>query len=83
MWVNTLKLSRKAFDVASERTSSGSGFSTQIDQNVPVGDYVLVQFVTKSGGMTMTEKVVMQKDEGRWKIIGYFITKRVEYKSAA
>lgn len=78
-WVNTLKVTRTAFDPAKTRNLEGFGFSKQIDPSVPVGEYVLVQFNDKSGAVTTTEKVVMQKDQSKWKIIGYFIYKKSQF----
>ena len=80
-WTNMLKLTRKTLGAPSKRDLEGFGFSTQIDATVPVGEYVLVQFKGISGRVTTTEKVVMQKDQSTWKIIGYFVTKRAEYRA--
>jgi hypothetical protein len=80
-WINTLKLARKTFAILPGRKIEGFGFTTQVDANAPVGEYVLVQFVSRSGKLTATEKVVMQREHGKWKLVGYFITKRAEYKS--
>lgn len=82
-WKNTLKLTRAAFSAPPRREIEGFGFSTKIDHNVPVGEYVLVQFRNVSGKLTTTEKVVMQKDQSRWKIVGYFVTKRAVYGTGA
>ena len=79
MWTGVLKASSKAIGSAAQREIEGFGFTTQIDAAVPVGDYVMVQFKSKSGNTTLTEKVVMQKEQGSWKIIGYFATKRAEF----
>jgi len=78
-WVNTLKVTRKALDPGKKRNLEGFGFSKQIDPSVPVGEYVLVQFNEIAGAVTTTEKVVMQKDQSKWKIIGYFIYKKSQF----
>ncbi|HJR72459.1 MAG TPA: DUF4019 domain-containing protein [Luteimonas sp.] len=75
LWRNTLKLTHKAFGTPANREIEGFGFSTRIEANVPVGEYVLVQFKSPSGNTTATEKVVMQKEAGAWKIVGYFVEK--------
>lgn len=80
-WVNMLKLARKTFTAITNRQVEGFGFSSQIDPNVPVGEYVLVQFKEVKGNVTTTEKVVMQKDQGKWKIVGYFIHKFSKFGS--
>ncbi len=73
MWTNTLKLARKALDPPPKRELEGFGFTPRIDVNLPEGDYVLVQFTGLRGQVRVTEKLTMQKHEGRWGIIGYFI----------
>lgn len=76
MWVNTLKLTRKAFGVPPGRRVEGYGFSPRIDANAPVGEYVLVQFRSDGDRVVAIEKLVMQKEAGEWKIVGYFVEKR-------
>lgn len=72
-WTNALKASR-ALHGSGDREIEGLGFTSQIETGVPVDDYVLVQFKSASGSTTLTEKIVMQKEQGTWKIIGYFAT---------
>jgi hypothetical protein len=76
MWVNTLKLTHKAFGTPPDRRIEGFGFSQRIEANVPVGEYVLVQFRSGDDRIVATEKLVMQKEAGEWKIVGYFVEKR-------
>jgi hypothetical protein len=83
MWTNTLKIARKTVVVLPGRKLEGGAFTTQIDPGGPAGEYAVMQFVGRSGKLTATEKVVMQKEQGKWKIVGYFITKRAEYKSGS
>ena len=78
-WVNTLTLTRKAFDGGANRQVEGFAFTPQIEPHVPVGEYVLVQFKDIAGNVTTTEKVVMQKDGGKWKIVGYTIFKNQQF----
>jgi hypothetical protein len=79
-WKNMLKLAVKTLGSSRQRELDGCGFSTRIDASVPEGEYVLVQFKSASGSTTTTEKMVMQKDQSQWKIIGYFVTKHAEYR---
>ena len=83
MWTSVLKATSQALGIPSKREIEGFGFTTQIDANAPVGDYVLVQFKSTSGNATLTEKIVMQKEEGTWKIVGYFATKRTKFGTSA
>lgn len=76
MWVNTLKLTRN-IPLPQGRELQGIGFNTRVDARAPEGEYALVEFVRRAGDTTATEKVVMQKHESRWMIVGYFVNKRV------
>lgn len=79
MWTNVLKASSKAFGSSAQRDIDGFGFTHKIEAAVPEGDYVTVLFVSKPGNKAHTEKLVMQKEQGSWKIIGYFATVRTEF----
>ncbi len=76
MWVNTLKLTGK-IPLPEGRELHGIGFNTRVDARAPEGEYVVLEFVRRAGDTTATEKMVMQKHESRWMIIGYFVHKRV------
>lgn len=76
MWVNTLKLTRK-IPLPEGRELQGIGFNTRVDARAPEGEYAVLEFVRRAGDTTATEKVVMQKYESRWMIVGYFVNKRV------
>lgn len=79
MWTSVLKAGSRALGSPAKREIEGFGFTTKVDAAVPAGDYVMVQFKSRSGNTTLTEKVVMQKEQGSWKIIGYFANKRAEF----
>ena len=76
VWTNTLKVA-SVLKPPSARQVEGFGFTPRVDANAPEGEYVLVQFRSHAGNTTLIEKVVLQKDQGTWKIGGYFPTKRV------
>jgi hypothetical protein len=78
MWTSALKAA-SLLGRPDARTIEGFGFTSQVDPGGPIGDYVLVQFKTRSGATTLTEKVVMQKEQGTWKIVGYVATQRAEF----
>jgi hypothetical protein len=72
MWTNMLRATR-GLGTPTERQVRGGGFSTQVDPGGPLGDYAFVVFQSRSGDATLAEKVVMERDQGTWKIIGYFL----------
>jgi hypothetical protein len=74
VWAATLRLARSALGEARDRKIMGFGFTAHL-ANVPPGEYVAVGFETTFVNATVEEKVVFQKDQGQWKVIGYFISK--------
>lgn len=44
--------------------------------NAPPGEYVAVGFDTTFVNATVEEKVVFQKDQDQWKVVGYFISRQ-------
>lgn len=80
-WTNTLALIRRAFDVPPGRQVEGFSFAGRLDANTPESEYAIVQFAGRDGRMRVTEKVVMEREQGRWMLAGYFITKRIEFKT--
>jgi len=49
------------------------GFSKKIDPNLPEGDYSVVEVDTNFSGRIVTEKVVLVRESGHWKLAGYFM----------
>jgi len=80
LWVNTLRLARK-MSLPEERKLQGFGFNTRVDNRAPEGEYVVVQYIGQEGSTTATEKMVLQRHEGQWKIIGYFVHKQVKFNA--
>src|SRR5690606_26561100 len=79
VWTNMLKATSRSLGIGADGQVDSLGVTTQRDAGVPVGEYVLVQFKSKAGNATATEKVVMQREQRAWKIVGYFITRRAEF----
>lgn len=49
------------------------GFAKKIDPNLPEGDYSVVEVDTDFGGEIVTEKLVLTRESGEWKLVGYFM----------
>lgn len=45
---------------------------------MPEGDYVVVAYKAVSGNVVSTERVVMQREEDAWKLIGYHVNKNAQ-----
>ncbi len=82
MWTATLRTLRAGVGTFRSRTLKGAGFTDTID-GVPPGDYAAVAFDTEFTAFTVEEKVVLHKDDGRWKVVGYFLSKRIKIGAAA
>lgn len=78
VWTNTMKLARKTLQAPPERSASDIGFTPKVDPNAPAGEYAFVAFQGTVGRVATTEKVVMQKEASRWKIVGYFMFSRTK-----
>lgn len=55
------------------RGAARIGFLKKIDANLPEGDYSIVEVDTNFGGNIVTEKVVLIRESGQWKLAGYFM----------
>lgn len=74
-----LSATRGAFDQPSPRGAPRIGFSKKIDPNFPEGDYAVVEVDTDFGGNIVTEKVVLARESGQWKLVGYFMQKTIAF----
>ena len=77
-WVNAMKLLRKTLPAAPECTVGSIGFTPKVDANAPVGEYAFAVFEGTAGSAATTERVVLQKEQARWKIVGYFMYSKVK-----
>lgn len=77
MWVATLRACRSAVGQAVHRKIKGFGFTHHL-AHAPPGDYVAMVFNTQFADVTAEEKVVFQKDQDHWKVIGYFLSKTIK-----
>ena len=72
-WVDAVSSARAAFEPFGDRIQVASRHMTD-PPNAPPGEYALMQFRTAvSGGRTVIETVVPMKDDGEWKVSGYFV----------
>lgn len=72
---SALKMAR-ATTLPDKREVAGYGFTPKIDARLPKGDYVVVEYRSTSGKVSVVENVVLQHEEGAWKLIGYHFSKR-------
>lgn len=79
VFVNLMKATRGALGKPKPRKQVRMGFTTKVDQDGPTGDYAVVEVDTDFGGSIVTEKVVMQRSAGSWKLAGYFMSSKKSY----
>ena len=80
MFTNAIKLGRKVLGAPGNRSPNAVVFTTQPDPGTPVGEYAVVDFRTPGENSITTERVVLQKERRRWKIAGYFVIKKGQWK---
>ena len=72
-WVTAVTNARSSFEPFGEREQIASRKMTN-PENAPPGEYALMQFRTQvSGDRTVIETVVPMKEDGAWKVSGYFV----------
>ena len=72
-WVTSVTSARGSFEPFGEREQIASRTLTH-PPTAPPGEYALMQFRTQvSGGRTVIETVVPMKEDGVWKVSGYFV----------
>lgn len=72
-WVEAVSSARASFEPFGDRTQVASRHMTD-PPNAPPGEYALMVFRTAvSGGRTVIETVVPMKEDGEWKVSGYFV----------
>jgi len=74
MWSNTLKALRGSVGKFKTRKLAGTGFTDTVE-GAPHGEYAAIAFETSFSSGTVTEKVVLHKHRGKWKVLGYFLAK--------
>ncbi len=72
---STLSLVRKDLGAPSSRGDPAIGFTDKIDDNVPKGEFSVVEADTTFGKKVAHEKIVMVKESGAWKLAGYFVSR--------
>lgn len=72
-WADAVSTARASFEPFGDRIQIASRHMTD-PPNAPPGEYALMQFRAQvSGGRTVIETVVPMKEDGVWKVSGYFV----------
>ena len=78
VFLSALKMAR-ATTLPDKRKVAGYGFTPKIDERLPKGDYVVVEYRSVAGNVSVVENVVLQHEGGAWKLIGYHSNKRAKF----
>lgn len=77
VFTTLMSSTRKKLGTPSPRGAPRGGFTSRIDPGGPVGEYAVLWVDTDFSGKTVTEKVVMVKESGQWRLAGYFMNTRL------
>jgi hypothetical protein len=58
------------------------GFTSKVDQNAPVGEYCVLEVDTDFDGTIVTEKLVLERVSGKWKLAGYFMSSKTKISAS-
>lgn len=72
-WKQLVKLVKKTDGVSPPRALVGVGFTNRVDVNAPEGEYAIVQFGRDLDEARVSEKIVMQREQAQWKLVGFFV----------
>ena len=73
-WITGIRALRGSVGAFKSRKLKGMGFTHTLD-GAPTGDYAAIAFDTTFSNSTVQEKVVLQNGDGKWKVLGYFLSK--------
>ena len=81
VFTNLLKMTRGNLGKPDPRKTYQIGFTSKVDPNLPEGEYCVFTTDTGFSGSVVTEKVVMQRTLGAWKLVGYFVSSKTAFGS--
>lgn len=73
VFIKLMSTTRSNLGKPAPRGAPRIGFSKTIDPGLPEGDYSIVEVDTNFSGKIVTEKVVLARESGQWKLAGYFM----------
>jgi hypothetical protein len=73
MFAKTFSDVQKQLGQPGPRSAPRFGFHKKIEENLPEGEYAIVEFDVEHTPQYSTQKVVLAKEAGHWKLAGYFI----------
>jgi hypothetical protein len=74
-WVTGIGAFRSTVGAFKSRKLKGIGFTNTVS-GAPAGEYAAVAFDSAFSNATVEEKVVIRKENGQWRVVGYFMSKK-------
>lgn len=71
-WVDALKRSREPLGSLVSRTGARVQLTTSL-RGAPDGEYAVLHFTTSLQNKTITERLDLRKEDGRWQVFAYAI----------
>jgi hypothetical protein len=74
-WVVQVRQAHSSLDSLRSRSLVAARYTTNMP-NAPEGEYVMAQYKATYGKQETVETVSLKKDDGTWRVAGYFIKPR-------
>ncbi len=71
-WTDALKKSREPLGPLVSRTASRVQLTTSL-RGAPDGEYAIIHFTTSLRNKSITERLTLVKEDGRWRVAAYAI----------
>ncbi len=82
VFTKTLSATRGKLGQPAPRGAPRIGFASRIDPGMPEGEFSVVEVDTNFNGSVVTEKVVMAREQGQWKLVGYFMNTQIRLNNS-
>ncbi|WP_263787705.1 DUF4019 domain-containing protein [Salinibacter grassmerensis] len=74
-WAAQIRQAHTTLDSLRSRSLVAARYTTSMP-NAPEGEYVMAQYETSYGDKETVETVPLKKDDGTWRVAGYFVKPR-------
>lgn len=71
-WAAQIRRAHRSLDSLQSRSLAAARYTTSMP-NAPEGEYVFAQYRATYGDQNTVETVSLKKDQGEWRVAGYFI----------
>lgn len=79
VFAKTIGAGRGDLSHATSRAEPRIGFSKTIDSRAPEGEYSIVELDSVHGASHVTERLILAREAGQWKLAGYFVNSKRKF----